>query len=94
MTYTNTWITDRLPTEADAHEEGQVDIPYDPGDRPGGGAYQHWSWVVPGQPWWSPKAAKAPQHSPEPSIDLTALTDDELRAHSVAVDSELFRRNQ
>jgi hypothetical protein len=90
----HTWITGRLPTEADADEDGTVDIPYDPGDRPGGGAFQHWSLVVPGQPWWAPNTAKAPQHSPEPSIDLTALTDDELRAHSVAVASELFRRNK
>ena len=55
---THEWITDRLPTEADAGRTGYVNVPDVPGDEPPDGWYQHHTLVVPGQPWWSEKAAK------------------------------------
>ena len=57
------WITDRLPTAADADYEGDVFLPEKPKALPGDyteNSWQHWSLVVPGQPWWSKKAAANP----------------------------------
>jgi hypothetical protein len=58
---TNEWITDRLPTEADADGDGGVRVPTQP-NAPvsldlNSYAYQHYTLVVPGQPWWSDEAA-------------------------------------
>jgi hypothetical protein len=53
------WITDRLPTEADADGEGDVKVP----DAFGGGKrWQHYSLVDLGQPWRSALAWVAPTH--------------------------------
>jgi hypothetical protein len=57
------WITHRLPTAADADHEGDVWLPEVPKAHPGycsENSWQHWSLVVPGQPWWSEKAAANP----------------------------------
>ena len=43
------WITDRLPTEADADKNGDVMAKSRPGS--GLGVFHHWKWVAPGQPW-------------------------------------------
>jgi hypothetical protein len=56
------WITNRLPTEADADGEGDVQIPLGiEGTREGPDSgcfhYYHYSLIVPGQPWWSVAAA-------------------------------------
>ena len=54
------WITDRLPTEADADlGDGRVLIPRTPEDADGFLSWteQHYSLIVPGQPWWSHKAS-------------------------------------
>ena len=54
------WITNRLPTKADADDDGDVQLPEVPKALPGDyieNIWQHWSLVVPGQPWWSEKAA-------------------------------------
>ncbi len=61
------WITDRLPTEADADSNGDVKIPYKPCIF-GQGVFAHYSVVVPGQPWWSRNAAaRAAQPTPPPA---------------------------
>jgi hypothetical protein len=58
------WITDRLPTEADADGGGDVRVPRDPeGLRLW---YQHYGVIVPGQPWWSEKAAERVEVEPVP----------------------------
>jgi len=57
------WITHRLPTEADADSDGDVQIPETPDACPSEQIacnWQRWSLVVPGQPWWSVKAAANP----------------------------------
>ncbi len=63
------WITNRLPTAADADRDGDVRIPlsFDAamnGPKHGiGGLYwtfYHHGLIVPGQPWWSEKAAANP----------------------------------
>jgi len=51
------WITDRLPTLADADADGEVRVRYETGGAPEDGVYVHYSVVVPGQPWWSRNAA-------------------------------------
>jgi hypothetical protein len=70
------WITDRLPTEADADGEGEVRIPAIPGSRPNKRyELQHYSLVVANQPWWShwadkrvaAAAAQAPSEPPAPA---------------------------
>jgi hypothetical protein len=55
---THEWITDRLPTEADADGDGDVRVPRRPGQHSQRGHwwYQHYTLIVPGQPWWSEKA--------------------------------------
>jgi len=62
------WITDRLPTERDADADGDVKIPYRPGDPPDShcNTWVHYSLIVPGQPWWSPRAAQATPAPAEP----------------------------
>jgi hypothetical protein len=64
------WITDRLPTEADADSDGDVFLPEKPSALPGGDyserVWQHWSLVVPGQPWWSEEAAANPTPASAP----------------------------
>lgn len=48
------WITDRLPTEKDGDSDGEVLIPWQQGDTPADAEqWQHYSWVVPEQPWIS-----------------------------------------
>jgi hypothetical protein len=57
------WITHRLPTAADADFDGDVWLPEVPKALPGDcseNSWQHWSIVVPGQPWWSEEAAANP----------------------------------
>jgi hypothetical protein len=91
------WITDRLPTEAVADRDGDVQIPYrvDSDDH----RWQHWSLVVLGQPWSSEEARRiiaadadeptppeppAPPIQPEPTFqELRALVDlEHLRAQA------------
>jgi hypothetical protein len=65
------WITDRLPTERDADGYGNVRIPKYPADLPdksrdGSRVYQHYSLIIPGQPWWSRWAVQATPASVEP----------------------------
>ena len=88
---THEWITGRLPTEADADGDGHVTIPGNPGNIPPAGWFQHYSLIVPGQPWWSEKAAARVEVEPEPApaptrkvvqiaastgLDVFALCDD------------------
>jgi hypothetical protein len=62
------WITDRLPTAADADRQGDVRVPYKPCSIPGQGVFAHYSVVVPGQPWWSRNAAaRTAQPTPPPA---------------------------
>jgi hypothetical protein len=65
---THDWITDRLPTEPDANAGGDVRVPRDSeGDE---WWFQHYSLVVPGQPWWSEKAAQRVEPAPAPTLSL------------------------
>ncbi len=68
------WITDRLPTRADADAEGEVTIRRGPELL----GYMYWSCVVPGQPWWSRNAAARAAHptpppAPAPARVVTAM---------------------
>lgn len=45
------WITDRLPTKADADEDGDVCVRNRPEAVPSGPPYFHWSMVLPGMTW-------------------------------------------
>lgn len=66
---TDEWITDRLPTEADADSEGDVLLPRTPLTVPPGGWYQRYTLVVPSQPWWSGKAAaRVEVEAPAPAL--------------------------
>jgi hypothetical protein len=72
------WITDRLPTEADADNDGDVKIPYKPCSIPEQGVFAHYSVIVPGQPWWSRRAVDraaqpTPPPAPAPARVVTAL---------------------
>ena len=77
------WITDRLPTAADADGMGEVRVRRSPDRAPGASmTWAHYSVITPGQPWWSPKAeraagpAPAPAPAPVPARVVTALTFD------------------
>jgi hypothetical protein len=63
------WITDRLPTAADADADGDVKI-IKTGrfQDPENGDFAHYTLIVPGQPWWSRNAAaRAAQPTPPPA---------------------------
>jgi hypothetical protein len=60
------WITNRLPTEADADNDGDVRIPLSVDAAMNGPEHSltelDWAWachdlIVPGQPWWTKEAA-------------------------------------
>jgi hypothetical protein len=65
------WITHRLPTGADTDSDGEVEVPRYEDSTPGADScFQHYSLIVPGQPWWpsDPEAAgraEAEQYSAE-----------------------------
>jgi hypothetical protein len=70
------WITNRLPTAADADDDGDVRIPLSVDAAMNGPehgvvglywTYSHHGLIVPGQPWWSEKAAANPTPAPAPS---------------------------
>jgi hypothetical protein len=61
------WITDRLPTEADANRLENVKIKTYFGQSPENGFDCHYSCIVLGQPWWSPNAAANPAPAAEPA---------------------------
>jgi hypothetical protein len=56
------WITNRMPTKADADADGDVCIPLSVNSAMNGPEHGiGWAWarhdlIVPGQPWWSCKA--------------------------------------
>jgi hypothetical protein len=65
------WITNRLPTAADADDDGDVLIPlsvdaamnspkHDAVKIGWARAYFHHGLIVPGQPWWSERVAANP----------------------------------
>ena len=70
------WITGRLPTAADADEDGDVRVRYETGGAPENGVFAHYSVIVPGQPWWSRNAAAqpTPPPAPAPTRVVTAMT--------------------
>ncbi len=97
------WITDRLPTASDADREGDVKIPMTNNQGPHiDWRYQRWDVIVPGQPWWSQKAAAAAAAaeaaeaaaSETGSAELTerAMTTHQLVYRLNAVNQELARR--
>jgi len=64
---THEWITDRLPTEADADEDGDVRVPRRHALGPEEGWwYQHHTLIVPGQPWWSERVPEPVEVEPAP----------------------------
>ena len=73
------WITDRLPTRADADNDEDVVIKRAPDRAPEVSlGWAHYSVITPGQPWWSSKAEDAarptPPPAPAPTRVVTALT--------------------
>ena len=76
------WITHRLPTEADADHDGEIIIPRRPGNPPNPlcDCFQHYSLVLPGQPWWSLKLStpiqqSAPTTTTRKAIQITSCVD-------------------
>jgi hypothetical protein len=76
------WITDRVPTEADADDDGEVIISWTPGDTPEESCKRaKYSAVSPGQPWWSERADYARDYAarqvgppaPAPTRVVTAM---------------------
>jgi hypothetical protein len=66
------WITDRPPTEADADVDGDVRVPRRHGKDPAVCWWpQHYTLIVPGQPWWSEKAAERVEVEPVPAPALS-----------------------
>jgi hypothetical protein len=61
------WITDRLPTRADANRLENVKIKTYFGQSPENGFDCHYSCIVPGQLWWSPNAAANQAAEPTPA---------------------------
>ncbi len=91
------WITDRLPTAADADSDGDVRIL----SKKEAGPTESWRWqnwgaVAPGQPWWSHEAAAAAEAaaSETGSAELAerAMTTHQLVYRLNAVNQELARR--
>jgi hypothetical protein len=63
------WITDRLPTEADADSDGDVRVPRRHAQDPAGGWwYQHYTLIAPGQPWWPLRVPERVE--PAPTLSL------------------------
>ena len=86
------WITDRLPTEADGDSDGDVRVPTRFGATPDRvWSYWHHTAIVPGQPWWSEKAAERVEVAAAAPC-LKSLTNDQLQTHSIAVQAEIMRR--
>lgn len=81
------WITDRLPTEADADADGDVKARYKPSSD--AWSYQHWSWVSQGQPWMPLGFEKT---SGTVQMSESALTTHQLLWRLNAVNQELARR--
>jgi hypothetical protein len=91
----NEWITDRLPTAEDADRDGDVRIRYEIGGAPEDGVYAHYSVVVPGQPWWSHKAAaRAAQPTsrpaPAPARVVTAMAATQYRVFVACSDGTMW----
>ena len=87
------WITDRLPTEADADDEGDVIVKFRPDDEPPEGFYCGYQVVVPGRPWWSERAefrAAAPAPAPTPVRGVTALCSFEGRLYAACDDGTVW----
>jgi hypothetical protein len=89
------WITDRLPTEADADSDKEVLIKLVQDSDYGEGAYAHFTVVVPGQPWWSRNAAArgaqpTPPPAPAPTRVVTALVANELRLFATCNDGTIW----
>ena len=85
------WITDRLPTQADTDEDGDVEIPCRPDQEII--RWQHYSLVVPGQPWSSFKA-RASSRAVTGTAELSerAMTTHQLLSRLNDVNQELVRR--
>jgi hypothetical protein len=94
MDMTSEWITDRLPTKADANGDGEVQVPRS-------ARWQHHTLIVPGQPWWTPWAAERATAGPtaKPVIDfninsyvyvrLTPVGRNVLRSQGIDLPAEL-----
>jgi hypothetical protein len=86
------WITDRLPTEADADSDGDVRIPQSNSQGPEiDWRFQQWDLIVPGQPWWSHKAAAgvASETGPATESDRIAALEQRVEDHFAALELKL-----
>jgi hypothetical protein len=63
---THEWITHRLPTKADGDGEGDVRVPRD--SEGTAWWFQHYSLIVPGQPWWSHRIPERVEVEPAPAL--------------------------
>jgi hypothetical protein len=71
------WITSRQPDAEDADADGDVFIPQTGDEAPSKSNlqnWQHWSLVVPGQPWWSKEAASTPTPAPAPGRKVVQIS--------------------
>ena len=89
------WITDRLPTEADVDSDGDVVIKFAQDSEPEEGTYAHFTVVVPGQPWWSRRAAArgahpAPAPAPATARVVTVMAANDLRLYAACNDGTIW----
>jgi hypothetical protein len=89
------WITDRLPTAADADGDCEVVAPYKTDTEPEGGLYVDYRVVVPGQPWWSRNAATraaqpTPPPAPAPARVVTAMAATQYRVFVACSDGTMW----
>lgn len=97
------WFTNRLPTEADADEDGEVEV--QSGLRAGETTYFHWSMVKPGMAWthtisWEGSSEPAPPVTTIPRrfasitrLDWTAEESDGCTFDAVADDGTAWWRH-
>lgn len=89
------WITDRLPTAADADGDCEVQAPYKKDTEPEDGVYVDYRVIVPGQPWWSRKAAAraaqlTPPPAPAPTQIVTAMAATQYRVFAACSDGTMW----
>ena len=89
------WITDRLPTRADADEDCEVQALHSPGAEPEDGVFVDYRLIVPGQPWWSRHAefcaaASMPAPAPAPARVVTVMAANDLCLYAACNDGTIW----
>jgi hypothetical protein len=84
---THEWITHRLPTEADGDGNGYVKVPRELGGT--GWWFQHYTLIVPGQPWWSEKVPERVEVEPVAALSFAVGQQWRRRSGAIATITHL-----